>query len=173
MVASRDDMKPFHEYMGEYQRQLKTGRIQKAYRGLMEYLMGLRAYFENKHPGYSVSGSLYPGYMDMTYFAFSPESLRARKLKFAVVFIHDKCRFEIWLAGANRRIQAKHGELLKESSWKKYRMPSPGKGVDAIVEHTIVEAPDFSDLDALTKTIEKGALAFIKDVERALSRLPT
>jgi hypothetical protein len=164
-------MNPFDEYMDEYRRQMKTGSIQKAYRGLMEYLMELRSHFERKYPSCSVSGSLYPGYMDMTYFAFSPESLRSRKLKTAMVFMHDTCRFEIWLAGANRQVQAKHAKLLRESGWNKYRMPSPGKGVDAIVEHTLVENPDFGDLDALTKTIEKGTLAFIKDVERVLSRL--
>jgi len=30
--------------------------------------------------------------------------------------------------------------------------------------------PDFSDLDALTKQIEKGALKFIGDVENFLSK---
>ncbi len=35
-------MKPFHEYMNEYRRQLQKGDIKEAYRGLMEYMMDLR-----------------------------------------------------------------------------------------------------------------------------------
>ena len=35
-------MESFQEYMPEYKKQLKKGSIQKAYKGLMEYIMGLR-----------------------------------------------------------------------------------------------------------------------------------
>lgn len=171
MVVSRDieAVSSFHEHMDEYRRQMRKGTVQKAYRGLMEFLMRLRSHFEGKYPAYAVSGSLYPGYMDMTYFALSPASLRARKLKLAVVLMHDTCRFEVWLAAANRQIQARYAKLLQASGWNKYRMPSPGKGVDAIIEHVLVEDPDFGDLPALMGQIEKGTLAFLKDVEGALS----
>ena len=67
-------MDSFKESMSEYRKQLEKGTIQKAYRGLMDYIMGLRSYFENKYPDYYVSGSVYFGYMDMTYFSFFPES---------------------------------------------------------------------------------------------------
>ena len=43
------------------------------------------------------------------------------------------------------------------------------KGVDSIIEGILVENPDFSDLDALTKHIERGTLKFIEDVENFLS----
>ena len=38
-------MKPFHEYMNEYRKQMEKGDIKEAYRGLMEYIMELRTYF--------------------------------------------------------------------------------------------------------------------------------
>ena len=69
-------MKPFHEYMNEYKKQLKKGDIKEAYKGLMEYIMDLRVFFKKKYPDYFVSGSIYYGYMDMTYFSFIPESLK-------------------------------------------------------------------------------------------------
>ena len=163
-------MESFHEYMNEYRKQLEKGAIQKAYKGLMEYIMDLRTHFKNKYPDYFVSGSIYYGYMDMTYFSFIPKSLKQRNLKIAIVFIHDTFRFEVWLAGYNKQVQTKYWKLFKESNWNKYRIPPTTKGVDSIIEYILVDNPDFSDLDALTKQIEKGTLKFINDIENFLSK---
>jgi len=163
-------MKPFHEYMNEYRKQIEKGDIKEAYRGLMEYIMELRTYFNKKYPDYFVSGSIYQGYMDMTYFSFIPESLKSKKLRIAIVFCYDTFRFEVWLAGYNKQIQTKYWKLFKDSNWIKYHTPSTTKGVDSILEYVLVDNPDFSDLDILTKQIEKGTLNFIKDVENFLSK---
>jgi hypothetical protein len=163
-------METFHEYMNEYRRQLKKGAIKVAYKGLMEYIMDLRTYFKNKYPDYFVSGSIYYGYMDMTYFSFFPKSLKDLNLKIAIVFIHDAFRFEVWLAGINKQVQTKYWKLFKESDWNKYHIVSTTKGVDSIVEYILVDNPDFSDLDTLTKQIERETLKFIKDVESFLSK---
>ena len=131
--------------------------------------MGLRSYFENQYPDFSVSGSVYQGYMDMTYFAFFPQSLKFRKLKVGIVFVHCPFRFEVWLLGYNKGVQAKYWKLFKESGWNKYRIPSTTKWVDSILEGILVDNPDFSDLNALTQQIERGTLNFIDDVESFLS----
>ncbi len=162
-------MESFHEYVNEYKKQLEKGAIKEAYRGLMEYIMGLRTYFKNKYPDYLVS-SIYYGYMDMTYFSFFPKSLKHRNLKIAIVFIHDTCRFEVWLAGYNKQVQTKYWNLFKERDWNKYRLVSTTKGADSILEYVLADDPDFSDLETLTKQIEKGTLKFIKNVEGFLSR---
>lgn len=162
-------MESFHEYINEYRKQLEKGAIQEAYKGLMEYIMSLRTHLKNKYPDYFVSGSIYHGYMDMTYFSLFPKSLKDRKLKIAIVFIHDPFRFEVWLAGNNKRVQSKYWKLFKESDWNKYHIVSTTKGVDSIVEYILVDNPDFSDLDTLTKQIERATLKFIKDVEGFLS----
>jgi hypothetical protein len=155
--------------MQEYKKQLEKGVINQAYKGLMEYILELKAYFKNKYPDYFVSGSLYSGYMDMTYFSFFPGSLKQRNLKIAVVFIHESCRFEAWLAGYNKQVQQKYWELIKASGWNKYRLVSTTKGADSIIEHTLVADPDFGDLEALTGQIETATLEFIKDIENFLS----
>jgi len=162
-------MESFHEYMNEYRKQLEKGAIQEAYKGLMEYIMDLRTHFKNKYPDHFVSGSIYYGYMDMTYFSFIPNSLKDRKLKPAIVFIHEAFRFEVWLAAFNKKIQSKYWDLIKESGWDKYYLVPTIKGYDSIIECVLVEDPDFSDLDTLTKQIENGTLKFIKDVESFLS----
>jgi hypothetical protein len=163
-------MSSFQENMNEYRKQLEKGAIQKAYQILMDYIMGLRAYFENKYPDYSVSGSIYQGYMDMTYFSFFPKSLKLRGLKVGIFFVHGTFRFEVWLFGYNKSVQARYWKLFKESGWNKYRIPSTIKGVDSIVESILVENPDFNDLDTLTKQIERGTLKFIEDIENFLSK---
>ena len=161
-------MDSFHESMLELKSQLEKGTIQKAYQGLMEYIMDLKTQFQRKYPDHFVSGSLYFGYMDMTYFSFIPPSLKARKLKPAIVFVYETFRFEVWLAASNKQVQAKYWKIIKESSWNKYRLVPTIKGYDAIIENTLVEEPDFSDLDALTEQIERGTLSFIEDVEKFL-----
>jgi hypothetical protein len=155
----------FHDYMIEYNKQLQKGIIQKAYKGIMEYMMGLRTHFKNNYPDYTVSGNIYYGYMDMTYFAFTPKFLTDRKLKVTIVFIHEICRFEVWLAAYNKQVQSKYWKLFKESSWNKYNLVPTIKGIDLILEYVIVENPDFSDLNSLTKQIEKSTLKFIREVE--------
>lgn len=162
-------MESWQEYLSEYRKQLEKGYIQKAYRGLMEYILDLKTYLKNKYPNYFISGSLYYGYMDMTYFSFIPEPFKQRNLKVAIVFNYDKFRFEVWLAGYNKQVQQKYWKLFKESNWSKYRIPSAIIGVDSILEATLVDNPDFNDLDTLTSRIEKGTLAFISDIEDFLS----
>ena len=58
--------------------------------------------------------------------------------------------------------------MFKEMDWNKYHIPPTTKGVDSIVEFILVENPDFSDLDNLTKQIEAGTLEFINNVENFL-----
>ncbi|NIM92166.1 MAG: hypothetical protein GTO18_00415 [Anaerolineales bacterium] len=163
-------MKSFQQYMNEYKKQLKKGDIQKAYQGLMEYFRDLRSHFKNEYPDYSVSGSIYYGYMDMTYFSLFPESLKRRKLKIAIVFIHDTFRFEVWLSGTNRNVQTQYWKLLKESGWNKYHLASNPRGVDYVIDHILIDDPGFSDLDTLTGQIGRGTLEFIRDVESFISK---
>lgn len=155
--------------MLEYRRQLEKGAIVEAYRGLMDYFNALRTHFKKRYPDHNVSGSVYYGYMDMTYFALSPESLKNRRLKVAIVFIHDAFRFEVWLAGSNRAVQKEYWKFFTERDWEKYHVATPGKDVDAILDHILIENPDFSDLDALTEEIERGTMKFIEDVETFLA----
>jgi hypothetical protein len=166
-------MKSLQENMIEYKKQLEKGIIQKAYQGLMEYMMSLKNHFTNKYPDFSVPGSIYYGYMDMTYFSILPKSLKDRDLKIAIVFLYDTFRFEIWLSGKNKQVLSKYWKVFKKSNWDKYKIVEPVKGVDSIVEHVLVDNPDFSNLDDLTKQIDKGTLIFIKDIESLLSKTAT
>ncbi len=154
--------------MPEFRKQLEKGEIQKAYRGLMEYILGLRMCFNKKYSDFYVSG-IYPGYMDMTYFSFTPEPFKQKKLRIAIVFVFELFQFEIWLAGYNKQIQAQYWKMFKDSKWDRYPLVPAVKGEDAIIRHTLVSQPDFGHPDGLTDIIERETLKFVDDVAEFLS----
>ena len=52
-------MESIDRYINEDKKQMENGVIQKAYKGLMEYILNLRTYLKSKHPDFFVSGSIY------------------------------------------------------------------------------------------------------------------
>ena len=165
-------MKSLNHYINEYKKQLAKGNILYAYRGLIRYMMQLRTYFQKKYPEHFVSGSIYQGYMDMSFFAFTPEVLKQKKLKVIIILDHEHISFEAWLCGVNKTMQKKYWNFFKENGWNKSLIPAQIKGIDSILEKTLVKTPNFDDLDTLTNQIEKGALEFIEDVSNFLSEKP-
>lgn len=163
-------MNSLQENMTEFRKQLQQGVIQKAYLGLMEYMLSLKNHFSRQHPDYATPGGLYPGYMDMTYFSILPKSLKDRDLKIAVVFLYDAFRFEVWLSAKNKQVLTKYWQIFTANQWSKYRLVEPGTGVDSVVEHVLVDNPDFGDLGALTDQIEQGTVQFIHDIENFLEK---
>ncbi|NLE76009.1 MAG: hypothetical protein GX605_04575 [Chloroflexi bacterium] len=161
-------MQGMQQDLAEFREQLDRGAIQRAYRALIAYMMGLRAHFQSRFPGYAVSG-LYQGYMDMTYFALVPPSFKQRSLKVAIVFNYGAFRFEAWLAAGNRQVQRQYWELFRDSQWPAYRVVAPAKGVDSIVESDLAETFDLSDPAPLTARIETATAAFMADMERFLA----
>jgi hypothetical protein len=162
-------MPSIQENIEELRRQLRKGAIQKAYRALLSYMMELRTHFVDKYGERAVSG-LYQGYMDMTYFALFPPSLKRRDLKVAIVFNYAAFRFEAWLVARNRKIQGQYWELFKDSHWTEYRVVTPAVGIDSIVECDLAKDFDFGDPDAMTLRIENDTAAFIANIERFLSK---
>lgn len=106
--------------------------------------------------------------MDISYFTFTPTSLRDKKLKIGIGFNHEKMQFGIWLGGRNRQIQKKYWEIFKDSNWDKYTISSEINEGFAIVEYTLVEVPNFDNLKSLTEEIENKAMKFIHDIVEAI-----
>jgi len=155
--------------MNDLRNAIRGSSIQRAYQCLLSYMNDLRRHFKARYPKYSVSG-LYQGYLDMTYFAVVPPFFNRHGLKIPVVFNYEAFRFEVWLSGRNQQVHRSLWELFKKSTWPTYRVVAPGTGVDSIVECDMIETPHFSDLDALTATIEKKTTKFIDEMEKYLSR---
>jgi hypothetical protein len=166
-------MASFSHDMDEFRERLKEGSIQKAYRGLMDFFQGLRTRFQREHPDWEVSGSVYYGFMDMTYFGLFPKEMKERKLKIAVVFLYDEFRFDAWLSGGNRQVQEKYWRKIKETGWDRHRVVPVIEGSDSIVECELARDPDFSDLEGLARRIEKGVATFVEDMGELLETLGT
>ncbi|GEM_PF-211773 len=132
----------------EYTVRLSEGRIQRAYKGIMGFMAGLKAALETRLPEHAAS-ALYFGYMDMTYFAFTPAELKNKKLKIAVVYLHEENRFELWLAANNRQIRAEVIERLRHKNTGAYVVSQAGAGVDSIIASAVAGQPDFDRPDML------------------------
>ncbi len=156
-------MDSLNDHIREYKAQLEKGQIQKAYKGILTFMSDLKAYLERKYTDYTL-GALYFGYMDMTYFAFTPAVLKNKQLKIAIVFLHEECRFEVWLAGNNRKIQADYIKLLSHANIGRYHLSQIRPGVDSIIASSIIEQPDFDNLEELKNDIEVKTIAFVKDI---------
>jgi len=151
----------------EYQIQLSKGHIQKAYKGIMTFMTRLKSNLETGYPDYFTS-SLYFGYMDMTYFAFTPPSLKNQNLKIAIVYLHEQGRFEVWLGGGNRKVQAEVIDQLSQRNIGKYKLSQVSPGVDSIIESILVERPNYDDIEALMVQIERKTIKFTKDISKIM-----
>lgn len=106
--------------------------------------------------------------MDMTYFAFIPNDLKMKQLKIAIVYLHEQNRFEAWLGGTNRKIQAEYIEMLNRKNISKYEISQIQPGVDSIIESTLVEQPDFNHPEELDIQIEKKLIKFVNVITSIL-----
>jgi len=150
---------------------MKKGDIQVAYDGLMTFIVGLRNHLKSTYPEFYVSGNFYQGYLDLTYFSFTPISLKKRKLRIAIVFIHKTMTFKVWLGGNNKKVQAQYWEAFSKKGWTKYDIPKSIKGIDFIVESVIAGGADFDNLSKLSNKLEKAIIRFADDVELYVSKL--
>ncbi len=158
-------MDDLNKYVAVYKEQLAKGDILMAYNGLVKFVMKLRTDFiKNLSNKYTFAGILH-GYMDYTYFYFSNDLLKSKKLKFALVLNHLEMTFEIWLLGNTLSVQKTYWELLKMSKWNENRSEMPKY---AVLEATLVSHPDFNNLDKLSKQIEDQMLQASRDIISAL-----
>ncbi|MBT3180121.1 MAG: hypothetical protein HOB40_08995 [Candidatus Marinimicrobia bacterium] len=154
-------MKDFNKYVSIYKDQLDKGNIQKAYTGLVKYVMKLKTIFAKDLSDKFTIGNILRGYMDYTYFYFSNDYLKKNKLKFGLVLNHEKMRFEIWLLGQTIDIQKKYWKLLKTTEWNKDKTEMPKYSV---IETVLVENPDFNNLELLTEKIKNRAIQISDEI---------
>lgn len=148
-------MEDLNKYISVYKEQLEKGDILIAYNVLVKFVMKLRNNFiNNLSDQYSFAGILH-GYMDYTYFYYSNDYLKHKKLKLGLVLNHLDMRFEVWLLGNTISNQKKYWELLKTTTWNKDRTEMPKY---SILETTLVENPDFNNLNALSEQIETNMI---------------
>lgn len=162
-------MNDLNDYVAIYKEQLKKGDIQKAYIGLIKYVMSLKVYLSNNLSGAYSFGNVSMGYMDFTYFPYFNDFSRNRKLRFGIVLNHKEVRIELWMMGQNASIQKKYWDLLKTTEWNNNRTTMPRY---SIVELIVADNIDFNTLDSLsqhildkTTNLSNSILEYIKNNE--------
>lgn len=154
-------MKDLNRYVGIYKEQLQKGDIQEAYVGLVKYVTRLGTTLSKNLSEHYSFGSLFQGYMDYTYFYYTNNFLKKRKLKMGLVLNHSKMQFEVWLLRQTIPIQEKYWEYFKLTKWNKNRTTRPPY---SILETVIIENPDFNDLEKLTKQIEEKVVLVTNEI---------
>ena len=161
-------MKNLNHYVAIYKAQLDKGDILIAYNQLVKFVMKLRTDFiKSLSEQYSFTGILH-GYMDYTYFYYSNDFLKHKKLKLGLVFNHLEMRFEIWLLGNKVNVQKEYWDLLKDSKWNKKRQEMPKY---SILEAIIEDNPDFDNLSLLAKNIETQLIKESEEIIDVLKML--
>lgn len=162
-------MKTLNQLINDYTCHLQQGEVQIAYKGILEFIGKLRADFAKKYPYYGTS-SIYQGYMDMSYFSLSTKPLKDKGLKIAIVYLHEKGNFEVWLSARNREISKQYESVFCGKSLDGVTVFHDDNNQDAIIECTLISSPNFEDQVILTDIIEQGIEAFITAVSNLLIR---
>ncbi|MEE9362232.1 MAG: AraC family transcriptional regulator [Cellulophaga sp.] len=157
-----------NENSTNYKRQNRHSEVQLDYHQLINYMKEIRAFFHEKYTTVFKLGSIYQGNMDFSYFALTPEVLKKQKLKFVIIFNHKMMCFNICLSGQNKSIRKKYWTMFKGSSWNKYHLAESINDGLSIVDHTIVEKPNFNDINILIEQIETESFKFINEIRGIL-----
>jgi hypothetical protein len=152
-------MKDLNFYVNIYKEQLNRGDIQYAYVGIVKFVTRLGSVLSKNLSESYTFGSIFQGYMDYTYFYYTNDYLKKRKLKMGLVLNHSKMQFEIWLLGQTIPIQEKYWEYFKSTKWNENRTTRPQY---SILEAVLIINPDFNNLEKLTKQIEEN-LVIVSD----------
>lgn len=160
-------MEDFNHYVEIYKEELKKGDIQRAYVGLVKYVTRLGTTLSrNLSQNYSF-GSLFQGYMDYTYFYYSNDFLKKRKLKMALVLNHSKMQFEVWLLGQTIPIQEKYWGYFKSTKWNQNKSTRPQY---SILEAELIKNPNFNDLIKLSKQIEDKLVILTNEIIKDIGK---
>ncbi len=157
-------MNTLNQHIKHYNEQLSLGHIQKAYKGIMEMMSQLKTTWDNQYPE-TPSGALYAGYMDMTFISVKPTELSDLDLRVSIVYMHESHTFEVWLVARNRKIQMNINRQLKGKELGKYSLTKLGPGIDSIIAITLVNKPDFDQMEDLIREIIEKTQNFIFDMK--------
>jgi len=159
--------KDLNYLVSTYKEQLAKGDVQVAYTRLVKYVMKLKTLFSRALAQDFSFGNIFQGYMDYTYFYISNDYLKNRKLKLGLVLNHEEMGFEIWFLGQTKDIQEKYWNLLKKTKWiKTSEIPQY-----SIFEFSIIEHPDFNDLDLLSENIKSQFILISDEILESLRLL--
>lgn len=148
----------------DYEKQDKQCNNNLDYHQLINYMKELRAFFQKEYEMNFKLGNIYRGSSEYSYFSLTTEELKKRKLKFVIILNHQLMQFEICLSGQNKDIRKKYWKLFKGSDWNKYHIAESINNSLMIIDHIIVNNPDFNNPNQLTEQIDMESMKFINEI---------
>lgn len=159
------------ECIESYSRAVAGGEMPRAYRGILTALSQFQSAWEQAHPEDS-TGSLYQGYLDMSFLAVTPRDLAAKRLKISLVYLHAEGVFTLWLTAGNRAIQKRVSQALRAVPLKGYALTVLEPGVDAVIAKEIQKPYPFDEPARLTQYLLAQAEAFAADMILLSEQIP-
>ncbi|PIE75338.1 MAG: hypothetical protein CSA18_00550 [Deltaproteobacteria bacterium] len=162
-------MLSLNECLKDFEEELKKGKIQKAYKGIFDFLIKIKNSLLETNPDYYSPGRIYHGYLDISYFPVATDLLNKHQLRTAVVFDYELFQLEVWFSGRNRFILKNYWELFKKKEWEKYPLL---EGVDksySIMKHILRTKIDLERQEEILQ-IRFMIQSLIKDVEELLKK---
>ncbi len=148
----------------KYHQLINDENLEQAYRIIMTTMSQLKVAWDTRYPEMP-SGSLYQGFLDMTFISVKPAGLSELDLKVSMVYLHQSNTFEGWLVARNRKVQSVIHKNLHHRPLGKYSLTVLEPGVDAIIATSLIRHPDFDDPASLIEEIIKNTLNFISDMQ--------
>ena len=131
-------MKNLNQLIRNYTFVLQQGEYQVASKGILEFIGELRSHHIKSYPYYETSG-IYQGIMDMSYFSLSNKRLKDKGLKIAILYLHQKGNFEVWLSACKREISRIYNTIIcEQNSHMNITHFQDQKNPDAILESTLI-----------------------------------
>lgn len=152
-----------------FQKHLKSGELQRAYKATLCYLQNLRNHLKSKHPKYTIS-SLNQGNLDVSYFSIITPLLKQYDLKIAIIFNYNSFSFEAWLVGRNKKVTEAYYETFNKRRWPKYKKSEKRQGFYSIMSCELTGEVDLENTIKITGQINKTLNKFIKDIESHLTK---
>lgn len=140
-----------------------------SYHESIKYMKELKSTFNKNHSATFKLGKVYQGNLDYSYFSLTTQELKKQKLKFVIVLNLKMMCFEICLSGQNKSIRKKYWQIFKDDNWQKYHLAESIEDSLSILDHTIIETPDFKDKSKLTCEIEMKSIKFINEIQERLA----
>ncbi len=154
-----------NQQVKKYHQLINDENLEQAYCIIMSTMSQLKVTWDTRYPEMP-SGSLYQGFLDMTFISVKPAGLSDLDLKVSIVYLHQRNSFEGWLVARNRKIQSDIHQKLQSQPLGKYNLTVLAPGVDAIIDTVLIQHPDFDDPASLIEEVIKNSLNFISDMQK-------
>ena len=155
--------KSLSSFIDRYTTAVAQGDLTYAYHGILSALTRFKSAWESAHPQDTV-GTLYQGYLDMSFVAVLPAALAEKRLKISLVYLHPSGSFTLWLIAGNRAIQKSVSDALRNVPLGEYTLTKLEPGVDAIIALDLPKPYAFDEPEQLTKDMLQAAEAFLADM---------